>query len=88
RHHNPVDSICRKIKSIQKMDQLSDPALQIPKFRSRNFGSPQCSVRKNLEETLKGRAFSSHDSTSPTLISPRSDRVFSANSSPSLGLLS
>ncbi|NWS12076.1 LRMP protein, partial [Pachyramphus minor] len=84
RHHNPVDSICRKIKSIQMMDQVSNPALQIPKFQSRNFDSPQCNVRKNLEEILKGRTVRSQDSTSPTLISPSNDSVFSANSSPSL----
>ncbi|NXM03002.1 LRMP protein, partial [Tyrannus savana] len=88
RHHNPVDSICRKIKSIQMMDQVSNPALQIPKFQSRSFDSPQCNVRKNLEELLKGRTFRSRDGTSPTLISPSSDSVFSANSSPSLGPLS
>ncbi|XP_050180274.1 inositol 1,4,5-triphosphate receptor associated 2-like [Myiozetetes cayanensis] len=88
RHHNPVDSICRKIKSIQMMDQVSNPALQIPKFQSRSFDSPQCNVRKNLEEILKGRTFRSHDGTSPALISPSNDSVFSANSSPSLGPLS
>ncbi|KAJ7399442.1 hypothetical protein BTVI_114940 [Pitangus sulphuratus] len=88
RHHNPVDSICRKIRSIQMMDQVSNPALQIPKFQSRSFDSPQCNVRKNLEEILKGRTFRSCDGTSPTLISPSNDGVFSANSSPSLGPLS
>ncbi|NWX07104.1 LRMP protein, partial [Caloenas nicobarica] len=55
RHHNPVDSICRKIKSIQMMDQVSNPTLQIPKFQSRNFDSPQCNTKKNLEEILKKR---------------------------------
>ncbi|NWR36177.1 LRMP protein, partial [Tachuris rubrigastra] len=84
RHHNPVDSICRKIKSIQRRDQVSNCALQIPKFQSRNFDSPQCNVKKNLEEILKGRTFRSRDSTSPALISPSSGSVFSANSAPSL----
>ncbi|NXM31429.1 LRMP protein, partial [Oxyruncus cristatus] len=79
RHHNPVDSICRKIRSIRMMDHVSNPALQIPKFQSRNFDSPQCNVKKNLEEILKGRTFRSPDSASPTLISPSSDSVFSAN---------
>ncbi|KAF1486724.1 Lymphoid-restricted membrane protein, partial [Pygoscelis antarcticus] len=78
RHHNPVDSICRKIKSIQMMDQVSNPALQIPKFQSRNFDSPQCNIKKNLEEILKKRTFRSHD-TGPHLISPSSDNVFSAD---------
>ncbi|NXJ33099.1 LRMP protein, partial [Ciconia maguari] len=79
RHHNPVDSICRKIKSIQMMDEVSNSALQIPKFQSRNFDSPQCSIKKNLEEILKKRTFRSHDSTSPHLISPSNDCVFSAD---------
>ncbi|XP_012958361.1 inositol 1,4,5-triphosphate receptor associated 2 isoform X3 [Anas platyrhynchos] len=79
RHHNPVDSICRKIKSIQMMDQVSNPTLQIPKFQSRNFDSPQCNIRKNLEEILKKRTFRSRDSTSPCFISPSSESVFSAD---------
>ncbi|KAM6090679.1 inositol 1,4,5-triphosphate receptor associated 2 isoform 2-T3 [Theristicus caerulescens] len=91
RHHNPVDSICRKIKSIQMMDQVSNPALQIPKFQSRNFDSPQCNIKKNLEEILKKRTFRSHDSSSPHLISPSSDSVFPADLqllSPCLGCFS
>ncbi|NXA20323.1 LRMP protein, partial [Ibidorhyncha struthersii] len=79
RHHNPVDSICRKIKSIQMMDQVSNPALQIPKFQSQNFDSPQCNIKKNLEEILKKRTFRSHDSTGPHLISPSSDSVVPAD---------
>ncbi|NWW82906.1 LRMP protein, partial [Climacteris rufus] len=70
RHHNPVDSICRKIKSIQMMDQVSKPALQIPKFQSRNFDSPQCNIKKNLEEILKGRTSRSSCSL---LVRPDSD---------------
>ncbi|NXF07739.1 LRMP protein, partial [Smithornis capensis] len=81
RHHNPVDSIRRKIKSIQMMDQVSNPAFQIPKIQSRSFDSPQCNTKKNLEELLKGRTFKSHDSTSPKLISPHDDDVFLGDSS-------
>ncbi|NWY62754.1 LRMP protein, partial [Chionis minor] len=91
RHHNPVDSICRKIKSIQMMDQVSNPALQIPKFQSQNFDSPQCNIKKNLEEILKKRTFRSHDSTSAHFLSPSSNGVFSADSqllSPCLGHIS
>ncbi|NXR78636.1 LRMP protein, partial [Pycnonotus jocosus] len=87
RHHNPVDSICRKIKSIQMMDQFSNPALQIPKFQSRNFDSPQSNTKKNLEEILKGRTCRSWESTRSPLVSPGSDSIFSANS-PSLGATS
>ncbi|KFP82458.1 hypothetical protein N310_01480, partial [Acanthisitta chloris] len=84
RHHNPVDSICRKIKSIQMLDQVSNPAMQIPKFQSRNFDSPQSNIKKNLEEILKRRTFRSHD-THSVVISPDRDSVFSPNLSPCLG---
>ncbi|NXG92154.1 LRMP protein, partial [Stercorarius parasiticus] len=79
RRHNPVDSIRKKIKSNQMMDQVSNPALQIPKFQSQNFDSPQCNIKKNLEEILKKRTFRSHGSTVPHLMSPRSDGVFSSD---------
>ncbi|NWV28141.1 LRMP protein, partial [Origma solitaria] len=84
RHHNPVNSICRKIKSIQMMDQVSNPALQIPKFQSRNFDSPQGSTKKNLEEILKGRTCRSRDNISSPSASADSDSAFPA-SSPCLG---
>ncbi|NXA36800.1 LRMP protein, partial [Eudromia elegans] len=77
RHHNPVESICRKIKSIQMMDQVSNPALQIPKFQSRNFDSPQYNIKKNLEEILKKRTRRSHSNSTPHLISLSSDSIFS-----------
>ncbi|NWY33699.1 LRMP protein, partial [Pheucticus melanocephalus] len=82
--HNPVDSICRKIKSIQMMDQVSNPALQIPKFQSQNFDSPQSNIKKNLEEILKGRSCSSGGSICSPLVCPGSGSVFSAPS-PALG---
>ncbi|CAM2097632.1 unnamed protein product [Caretta caretta] len=72
-----VDSICRKIKTIQMMDQVSNPALQIPKFQSRNFDSPQTNIKKNLEEILKKRTFKSHETSGPYFLSPSSDKIFS-----------
>lgn len=87
RHPNPVDSICRKIKSIQMMDQGSNPALQIPKFQSRNFDSPQSNTKKNLEEILKGRTCRNQESACSPLVSPDNDSIFSANS-PALGAIS
>ncbi|XP_074854581.1 inositol 1,4,5-triphosphate receptor associated 2 [Carettochelys insculpta] len=77
KRHNPVDSICRKIKTIQMMDQVSNPALQIPKFQSRNFDSPQTNIKKNLEEILKKRTFKSHETSGPCFLSPTRDTVFS-----------
>ncbi|NXD27953.1 LRMP protein, partial [Spelaeornis formosus] len=79
RHHNPVDSICRKIKSIQMMDQVSNPGLQIPKFQSRNFDSLQSNTKKYLEEILKGRTCRSWRSSHSPLVSPDSDSILSAN---------
>ncbi|KAJ7329260.1 hypothetical protein JRQ81_015434 [Phrynocephalus forsythii] len=61
RHHHPVDSLCRKLQAINMMDQASNPALQIPKFQSKNFDSPQSNVKKNLEEILKKRTLKSSD---------------------------
>ncbi|NWX28152.1 LRMP protein, partial [Notiomystis cincta] len=87
RPRNPVDSICRKIKSIQMMDQVSNPALQIPKFQSRNFDSPQGNTKKNLEEILKRRTCRSRESSCSPLVTPGSDSVFSA-SPPILGATS
>ncbi|NXY05811.1 LRMP protein, partial [Pteruthius melanotis] len=87
RQPNPVDSICRKIKSIQMMDQVSNPALQIPKFQSRSFDSPQSNTKKNLEEILKGRTCRNRESPCSPLVSPGSDSIFSA-SSPGLGATS
>ncbi|NXL15727.1 LRMP protein, partial [Setophaga kirtlandii] len=82
--HNPVDSICRKIKSIQMMDQVSNLALQMPEFQSQNSDGPQSNIKKNLEEILKGSSCSSGGSSCLSLTCPGSDSVFSAPS-PGLG---
>lgn len=81
RHHNPVDSLHRKIRTINMLDQASNPALQIPKFQSKNFDSPQNNMKKNLEEILKKRTLktSDHDNqpnSGTWLLSPGSD-IFS-----------
>ncbi|XP_062839303.1 inositol 1,4,5-triphosphate receptor associated 2 isoform X3 [Anolis carolinensis] len=79
RHHHPVDSLCRKLQAINMMDQTSNPALQIPKFQSKNFDSPQSNAKKNLEEILKKRTLKSSDSDNSVtgnntyLISPSTD---------------
>lgn len=80
RHHHPVDSLCRKLQNINMKDQASNPALQIPKFQSKNFDSPQGNVKKNLEEILKKRTLKASDSNAQgydNLLSPFSDNVFS-----------
>ncbi|XP_061494338.1 inositol 1,4,5-triphosphate receptor associated 2 isoform X2 [Rhineura floridana] len=81
RHHHPVDSLCRKLQTINMMDQASNPALQIPKFQSKNFDSPQGNVKKNLEEILKKRTVKVSESNElaydTNLLSPFNNNVFS-----------
>ncbi|XP_040293436.1 inositol 1,4,5-triphosphate receptor associated 2-like [Bufo bufo] len=85
KRHNPVDSIRRKIKTIEMRDQESNPSLQIPKFQSRNFDSPQSNTKKNLEEVLKNRAMRNTSKDLVSFSSPGNGTLFSpAVQSPSL----
>ncbi|XP_072256033.1 inositol 1,4,5-triphosphate receptor associated 2 [Pyxicephalus adspersus] len=77
KRHNPVDSIRRKIKTIEMRDQESNPHLQIPKFQSRNFDSPQSSTKKDLEEVLKNRAMKSASKEAGSFSSPSAVAGFS-----------
>ncbi|XP_078530229.1 inositol 1,4,5-triphosphate receptor associated 2 isoform X2 [Lissotriton helveticus] len=77
KRHNPVDSICRKIKTIQMRNQECNPILQIPKFQSRNFDSPQNNDKKNLEVALKNRTVKSCDRNSISFSSPCGDSIYS-----------
>ncbi|XP_061106797.1 inositol 1,4,5-triphosphate receptor associated 2 isoform X1 [Conger conger] len=56
RRHNPVDSICRKLQTIQRWTQEGDSPFQIPRFQSSSYDSPQSGLRGNLEAILKRRA--------------------------------
>ncbi|KAL6116984.1 irag2 [Pungitius sinensis] len=54
RRHNPVDSICRKLQTIQwRGDRAPNSPFQIPKLSSNNYDSPQSGLRHNLETILK-----------------------------------
>uniref|UniRef100_A0A8D2JIE2 Inositol 1,4,5-triphosphate receptor associated 2 n=1 Tax=Sciurus vulgaris TaxID=55149 RepID=A0A8D2JIE2_SCIVU len=53
KRHNPVESICRKIKAIQKGEAISNPVRQIIKYQSSCFDSPQTNAKKNFEEVLR-----------------------------------
>ncbi|XP_023205946.1 lymphoid-restricted membrane protein-like isoform X1 [Xiphophorus maculatus] len=54
RRHNPVDSICRKLQTIQwRGDREPNSAFQIPRLSSSSYDSPQCGLRHNLEAILK-----------------------------------
>ncbi|MEQ2212436.1 hypothetical protein XENOCAPTIV_030624 [Xenoophorus captivus] len=58
RRHNPVDSICRKIQTIQwRGDREPNSPFQIPKLSSSSYDSPQSGLRHNLEAILKTGAF-------------------------------
>uniref|UniRef100_UPI003AACB46B inositol 1,4,5-triphosphate receptor associated 2 n=1 Tax=Centroberyx gerrardi TaxID=166262 RepID=UPI003AACB46B len=57
RRHNPVDSICRKLQTIQwRGDREPNSPFQIPKLSSSSYDSPQCGLRHNLEAILKKQA--------------------------------
>ncbi|XP_019510173.1 PREDICTED: lymphoid-restricted membrane protein [Hipposideros armiger] len=53
KRHNPVESICRKIRAIQKREEISNPIRQIIKYQSSSFANPQTNARKDFEEVLK-----------------------------------
>ncbi|KAM4615618.1 inositol 1,4,5-triphosphate receptor associated 2 [Polymixia lowei] len=56
RRHNPVDSIQRKLQTIQRhSERESNSPFQIPKFSSSSYDSPQSGLRHNLEAILKKR---------------------------------
>ncbi|XP_029318226.1 inositol 1,4,5-triphosphate receptor associated 2 isoform X3 [Cottoperca gobio] len=56
RRHNPVDSICRKLQTIQwRGDREPNSPFQIPKLSSSNYDSPQSGLGHNLETILKKR---------------------------------
>lgn len=56
RRHNPVESICRKIRAIQKREELSTQSQQVIKYQSSSFDRPQDNSRKDFEGLLKKTA--------------------------------
>uniref|UniRef100_A0A4W4FXM6 Lymphoid-restricted membrane protein n=1 Tax=Electrophorus electricus TaxID=8005 RepID=A0A4W4FXM6_ELEEL len=61
RRHNPVDSICRKLRTIRRRDQEADSPFPIPKLQSSSYGSPHASLRHNLEAVLRKRGIQPDD---------------------------
>ncbi|XP_015974703.2 inositol 1,4,5-triphosphate receptor associated 2 isoform X5 [Rousettus aegyptiacus] len=53
KRHNPVESICRKIRAIQKREEISNSVQQIINYQSSSFDNPQAKTRKDFEEVLK-----------------------------------
>ncbi|NP_001333213.1 inositol 1,4,5-triphosphate receptor associated 2 isoform X3 [Danio rerio] len=64
RRHNPVDSICRKLQTIQRRDQEINSPFQIPKFQTNSYDSPHSGLRFNLEAILKKHTVRPDDSDS------------------------
>ena len=52
KRHNPVESICRKLRAIHKREDISDLIRQIIKYQSSSFDSPQTNPKKDFEEVL------------------------------------
>ncbi|XP_048124407.1 inositol 1,4,5-triphosphate receptor associated 2 isoform X2 [Alosa alosa] len=66
--HNPVDSICRKLKTIQRRNQEADSSpFHIPRFQSSSYNSPQPGLRCNLESILKKRTVRSDHPDTPAV---------------------
>ncbi|KAM9673372.1 LOW QUALITY PROTEIN: inositol 1,4,5-triphosphate receptor associated 2 [Trichechus inunguis] len=82
KRHNPVESICRKIRAIQKREAISNPIQQIIKYQSSSFDSPQTNTKKDFEEVLK-KMMTAHIST-PYSHSSSSEKDDSFISSPQM----
>nr|XP_051705920.1 inositol 1,4,5-triphosphate receptor associated 2 [Oryctolagus cuniculus] len=53
KRHNPVESICRKIRAIQKREVTSNPIRQIIRYQASGSQSPRAHSKKNLGDLLK-----------------------------------
>ncbi|XP_077357652.1 inositol 1,4,5-triphosphate receptor associated 2 isoform X4 [Festucalex cinctus] len=54
RRHNPVDSICRKLQTIEWCgDREPNSPFHIPKLSSSSYDTPHRNIRPNLEAILK-----------------------------------
>ncbi|XP_034078971.1 lymphoid-restricted membrane protein isoform X6 [Gymnodraco acuticeps] len=78
RRHNPVDSICRKLQTIQwRGDREPNSPFQIPKLSSNNYYSPQSGLRHNMESILKKGTLHRDEGgrgMSPAAVSQRSNK--------------
>lgn len=75
RRHNPVDSICRKLQTIQRRDREPNSPFQIPKLQSSSYESPHTSLRRNLDSILKKRKGDAEQNSSPLVLTPGAARV-------------
>lgn len=70
RRHNPVDSICRKLQTIQRRDREPNSPFQIPKLQSSSYDSPHTGLRRNLDSILKKRRGDMEQNISPVVQTP------------------
>ncbi|XP_047660221.1 inositol 1,4,5-triphosphate receptor associated 2 isoform X2 [Tachysurus fulvidraco] len=75
RRHNPVDSICRKLQTIQRRDREPNSPFQIPKLQSSSYESPHTSLRRNLDSILKKRKGDAEQNSSPLMLTPGATRA-------------
>ncbi|MCJ8742976.1 hypothetical protein PDJAM_G00088450 [Pangasius djambal] len=74
RRHNPVDSICRKLQTIQRRDREPNSPFQIPKLQSCSYDSPHTGLRRNLDTILKKRKGDAEQISSPLVLTPGASR--------------
>ncbi|XP_053364867.1 inositol 1,4,5-triphosphate receptor associated 2 [Clarias gariepinus] len=70
KRHNPVDSICRKLQTIQRRDREPNSPFQIPKLQSSSYDSPHTGLRRNLDTILKKRKGEAEQNGSPLVLTP------------------
>lgn len=75
RRHNPVDSICRKLQTIQRRDRESNSPFQIPKLQSSSYDSPHTGLRRNLDSVLKKRKGDAEQTSTSLLLTPGTSRT-------------
>ncbi|KAF5890789.1 lymphoid-restricted membrane protein-like, partial [Clarias magur] len=74
KRHNPVDSICRKLQTIQRRDREPNSPFQIPKLQSSSYDSPHTGLRRNLDSILKKRKGEAEQNGSPLVLTPGASR--------------
>lgn len=74
KRHNPVESICRKLQTIQRRDREPNSPFQIPKLQSSSYDSPHTGLRRNLDTILKKRKGDAEQNNSPLVLTPGASR--------------
>lgn len=80
KRHNPVESICRKLRAIHKREDISDPIRHIIKYQPSSFDSPQTNPKKDFEEVLKKMMAAHIPLPDALLSSPEKDGALASQS--------